>query len=120
MLKTGALPHRSSSDFSFTILISDIIGSTHLAHTDRDSVLLCFDHLSVADIDCNVSRSPADIPRPRVAHDRTAVLDRRTLSRDRDACLCVAPLNQTGTVKGDIRDLRPPDIGALSNLRPCR
>ena len=100
----------------FCFLVSDIISSSNAAHTDRDSILLCFDHLSVSDIDCNVSRCPADIPRPRVAHDRTAVLDRGTLSRDRDACLRVAPLNQTGTVKGDIRYLRPPDIGCLSYL----
>ena len=119
MLKTGALPHRSSSDFSFSILISDIIVSTHLAHTDRDSVLLCFDHLSVSNIDRNVSRSPADISRSRVAHDRTAVLDRRTLSWDRDTRLCIAPLDQAGAVKGDIRNLRPPDIGRIPYLRPC-
>ena len=54
---------------SFFVLISYIICNTYRTYLNRHSCLLCFDHLSAANVNRYMSRCPADISRLRIAYN---------------------------------------------------
>ena len=82
LLSVGT-PHGKQMTFFISILfsfrfcqllpISYIICNTNGTDTNRNSCLLCFDHLSATDVDCYMSRCPTDISRLRIGNNRSSM-----------------------------------------------
>ena len=59
----------SASLIPFFVLISYIICNTYRTYLNRHSCLLCFDHLSSANVNRYMPRCPTDISRLRIAYN---------------------------------------------------
>lgn len=65
---------------SFFVLISYIICNTYRTYLNRYSCLLCFDHLSSANVNRYMPRCPTDISRLRIAYNCSCCKNSSTCS----------------------------------------